>query len=220
LSGELAALGGFFVAGVHPPDAQPRGRWRTLRDLLGNLEPLEARVGFVRRTLQAGGHDVPNRVAASVVQLGLLARILAPALAADALGLGQISLDPEDLWWQDDLGGAYPLSVTPAAGGELPGEVVDEFNAVFANRYAVPPKTLWGNVASGANSAARQLIRSRADLEVRATRAADAILADPRVEGGALRSGPAFRRRSCCLIYQAAGSRSAICGDCILGSSS
>jgi hypothetical protein len=43
------------------------------------------------------------------------------------------------------------------------------------------------------------------------------VLADHRVDGGNLHSGPGFRRRSCCLIYQAAGARVAVCGDCVLG---
>ena len=45
---------------------------------------------------------------------------------------------------------------------------------------------------------------------------ADRVLADPRVDGGVLRSGPEFRRNSCCLIYQLAGDREACCGDCVL----
>ena len=35
--------------------------------------------------------------------------------------------------------------------------------------------------------------------------------------GGNLSSAPGFRRRSCCLIYQATGARVAVCGDCVLG---
>ncbi|HZE16291.1 MAG TPA: (2Fe-2S)-binding protein, partial [Mycobacterium sp.] len=36
------------------------------------------------------------------------------------------------------------------------------------------------------------------------------------IDGGALRVGPLFRRRSCCLIYRIANTRTATCGDCIL----
>jgi ferric iron reductase protein FhuF len=46
--------------------------------------------------------------------------------------------------------------------------------------------------------------------------AADAILADPRVDGGELRSGEDFRRKSCCLLYRLTGDRVAVCGDCVL----
>ncbi len=80
----------------------------------------------------------------------------------------------------------------------------------------VSARVLWGNVASAANSAAQLIAGARPDLGEGAYRAADLILADPRVDGGSLRSGTAFRRSSCCLIYRVGGGRSAICGDCVL----
>ena len=73
-----------------------------------------------------------------------------------------------------------------------------------------------GNVASAANSAARLVATARPDRADAAHAAADQILADPRVEDGRLRSGPSFRRRSCCLIYRIAGTTAAACGDCVL----
>jgi hypothetical protein len=49
--------------------------------------------------------------------------------------------------------------------------------------------------------------RSRSFV-MRGTRTgADAILTDQRIDDGALRVGPGFRRRSCCLIYRLAGTR-------------
>jgi hypothetical protein len=60
--------------------------------------------------------DAGQRVAASVTQLGLVARVVAPALAAQALGR-PLDLRLGGLWWQDTLGGPLPLSVpAPAAG--------------------------------------------------------------------------------------------------------
>jgi ferric iron reductase protein FhuF len=75
---------------------------------------------------------------------------------------------------------------------------------------------LWGNIGSAANSAARLISTARSDLTIAAHTAADGILTDPRIDGGALRAGPLFRRRSCCLIYRIANTRTATCGDCIL----
>ena len=169
-------------------------------------------------TLRAARPDLPKRVAASVVQLGVVARILAPALAVEASGLGAVSLAATDVWWQDDLGGVYPLSLTTTTveSDRLDG-AVSELTDLIRSRYGVPPRVLWGNVASAANSAARQLATARPDLAEPARAAADAVLADHRVDGGKLRCGPGFRRRSCCLIYQAAGARVAVCGDCVLG---
>jgi hypothetical protein len=217
LAGELAALGGFFATAVHSPHEEPAAPWRSLRSLSEDIRPLDDRVEFVQNTLQAAGQNVPRRVAASVVQLGVLARILAPALAGAALELGPVALDSEALWWQDDLGGAYPLSVTWGSAIDLTDGALSELTAVFGDRYGVPRPTLWGNIASAANGAARQLVLVRPDLTEAAYLAAGTVLSDPRVEGGRLRPGADFRRRSCCLIYQAAGSRLAVCGDCVLG---
>lgn len=191
-----------------------------MRSLLADFTALDRRVDFVRLTLSAAGQDVPRRVAASVVHLGVVGRILAPALAAVALGGRAPLLTADELWWQDDLGGVFPLSVSLSAG--MPGDdrmldgVIGAFSGVFEERYGVPARTLSGNVASTVNSAARQLAVARPALGDAARLAADAVLSDERVEGGRLRAGPGFRRRSCCLIYQAAGSRAGVCGDCVL----
>ena len=209
-------MGGFFPADVHRPGEAAPPRWRSLRSLLDNPAALDARVEFVRVTLSAGGLEVPARVAGSVVQLGMSGRILAPALAAQALGLQSVSLHAADLWCQDDLGGAYPLSLTTAAVTDLVEGVIVELADLFARRYGVPSRTIWGNLASTINSAARQFTLARPDLAAAARAVADHALADARLDGGRLRVGPAFRRRSCCLIYQASGSRAAVCGDCVL----
>jgi hypothetical protein len=80
--------------------------------------------------------------------------------------------------------------------------VVESIMAATASAYSVPLRTVWGNIASATNSAAQMIAHNRPDLACRACDVADAILADPRVEGGRLRSGSSFRRTSCCLIYQ------------------
>jgi hypothetical protein len=180
-------------------------------------EPLDARIDFVDMTLRAGGQDISARVAASVVHLGLCGRILAPALASLSLGLGPLHLDADAVWCQDDLGGAYPLSVTPGGSTDLLRGVITELVALVGERYGLGQRTLWGNIASTINSAARQLALARPDLAGAAERVAASALRDPRVEGGALRPGLGFRRRSCCLIYQACGPQAAVCGDCVLG---
>jgi hypothetical protein len=202
---------------VHSPGEHPAPPWRTLRSLWQDGGLLDARVDFVDMTLRAGGHDISPRVAASVVQLGLCGRILAPALATQTFGLGPLHLDADALWCQDDLGGAYPLSVGVSGSTDLLDGVITDLAGLFGERYGVPPRTLWGNIASTINSAARQLALARPDLAEAAERVAASALRDPRLEGGTLRAGPGFRRRSCCLIYQASGSRTAICGDCVLG---
>jgi hypothetical protein len=184
---------------------------------------LEARVQTVRAALAHRAHrqpeDIAIRVAASVTHLGLIARLLAPAIGASTLGHTPISLSLDDLWWQNHLGGPYPLSVTPvpATRAPIPGPAVEAITVALAERYRVSKHVLWGNIGSAANSAARLISAARPDLTMPAHVAADSILADPRIDGGVLKAGPDFRRRSCCLIYRIAEDRTTICGDCILG---
>lgn len=213
LADELAEFGPFFVVSIHDSVSEP---WRPMRRLVDDPHTLTNRVDRVRAALAASARrdpeDIDRRVAASVAHLGLVARLLAPMIGFRALGYPVVwSLD--DLAWQDELGGPYPLSV--ASGHTAGAPAVEAITEAFG-RFDVSPKVLWGNVGSAANSAAQQIGRARSALAGAARDAADDVLADPRVDGGVLRSGPAFRRQSCCLIYQLAGDRAACCGDCVL----
>lgn len=218
----LAALGAFFAVEAHPTGAALQPPWRRLSELLKQPTTLDARVAATRAALAARGPDaarVDLRVAASVTQLGVVARLIAPALGAAALGFEAIDLAADDWWWRDVLGGPVPLSVSrvrSAARIALQGSFVERITEAVAGRYVVSRRVLWGNVGSAANSAARQVAVQRPDLRSSAFEIADRLLADTRVDGGTLRSGASFRRRSCCLIYRVANSRSAACGDCVL----
>lgn len=224
----LAALGPFFAVERHLAASSPAGRWRPIAELARPGGALDARVHRVREALAArGGRSADRielRVAVSVAHLGLVARLVAPAVGAAALG-GALPLPMAGLRWQDGLGGPYPLSVaaggaapvTGAQGGPaVPGSAVEDITKACLTGYSVSPRVLWGNVASAAVSAAGLIAAVRPDLTGAARSAADALLADGRVERGALRAGPGFRRRSCCLIYRLAGSTTAVCGDCVL----
>jgi hypothetical protein len=220
----LAAFGPFFAVDGHPFDTPPAAPWRPLDVLAGPGGALETRVGRVRAALAAGGGRSPDqvdqRVAVSVAQLGLVARLIAPAIGAAALG-SSLPTAAAHLWWQDQLGGPFPLSLPldRPPGREplrLAGSAVEAITVGCLRDFEVSPLVLWGNVASAANSAAGLVGAARPDLAEAARAAADALLADDRVEGGALRAGPGFRRRSCCLLYRLTGSTAAVCGDCVL----
>lgn len=256
----LAGLGPFFAVDRHAPSASPPGPWRPLDQLSRPGAALDARVRRVRAALATRGgrpaDRIELRVAVSVAHLGLVARLVAPAIGAAALG-ASLPGDPAGLWWQDELGGPYPLSVpvpdlavVPGPDGAavpLPGSdgaagaamavpsseprrpdpagrpdplaatAIEAITRACLAGYSVSPRVLWGNVGSAAVSAAGLVEAARPDLAGAARAAADAVLADRRVDGGALRSGPGFRRRSCCLIYRLAGSTAAVCGDCVIG---
>jgi hypothetical protein len=218
---ELAALGPFFEVRNHHRGELPSPPWQSFSTLTDDDEALRRRVGSVRAALaMAGGRqidDVEPRVAASVAQLGLVARILAPVLAVRTLGLGAVDAHPGALWWEDRLGGPFPLSVCIGDGdGDVIGPAVVLLTARISKLFDVSPQVVWGNVGSAANSAAAMIAKARPDLASVAAASADAVLTDPRIDGGTLRSGPGYRRRSCCLIYRLADDRSAACGDCVL----
>lgn len=198
------------------------------------------RIGSVRAALASRGgrpaDEIELRVAASVTHLGLVARLIAPALAAIA---SQHRLDMRlgGLWWQDTLGGPVPLSVPerdyPVPGnGESHGpvaepdcqrlvdDVIAPITSTISGLVPVSRRVLWGNVASAVNSAAQQVATQRADLGREAWAVAAAFFRSPRLTGERQPPGPGFRRSSCCLIYRIADGRvHGVCGDCVLARS-
>lgn len=240
--GDLSALGPFFAVDAHPAGARPAPPWRPARELAEPSGPLLGRIGSVRAGLADRGGcppgDIELRVAASVMHLGLTARLVSPALAALACG-GRLDLRLGGLWWQDTAGGPVPLSV-PVPGdpglGEHPvsdgtasgrtaerdcGRLVDEVIAPVTEAVSglvpVSPRVLWGNVASAVNGAAGMVAAQRADLSQQAWSVAAAFFRSPRLSRESHPPGPSFRRSSCCLIYRLApaGPRP-VCGDCVL----
>ena len=110
--GCLSALGPYFAVQAHPAAADPQPPWRPLRELTRQPGPLLARIEQVRGALADRAHrpvdDIPVRVAASVTHLGLIARLIAPALAAAACP-HHLDMSLDGLWWQDTIGGPIPL---------------------------------------------------------------------------------------------------------------
>jgi hypothetical protein len=229
LPADLTALGPYFAVEIHRPGSPLRPPWQPLGELVGSPEALAGRIGEVRERLAAAAGrpaaDVEFRVAASIAQLGLCARLLSPALGAAAAGQ-VLSVDAAQARWVPALGGPFRLSladtaVAAEAGAAAPtallaGPVAQIVRAVQA--MAVSPRVLWGNVASAVNGAATMIAAVRPDLTGPAAEAAAAMLRYPPLagtyQGHPLRG---FRRRNCCLIYRLSPERPAYCGDCVLG---
>jgi FhuF-like iron-sulfur protein len=235
LLADLAALGPYFAVDVHRPGAPLRPPWQSLGELIGSPDGLAARIGEVRERLAAAAGrpaaDVEFRVAASIAQLGLCARLLSPALGAAALGRA-LPVDTAQARWVPALGGPFRLSLpasaaeasaaeasaaagTAAIAGLLAGPVAQIVRAVQA--MAVSPQVLWGNVASAVNGAATMIAAARPQLADAAAEAAAAVLTYPALTGtyqGRPLAG--FRRGNCCLIYRLSPERPAYCGDCVL----
>lgn len=229
----LGRLGPFVRVEFHERDAAPPTEWARLTVLLDGSAALAERVDQVRsaltaRSKQHGGRSVEDRVAASVTHLGMVARLIAPRVALRGLGY-DISTEPEDIWWQP-VEGPVRLScallattadetvrdVDEGMGDDPVGTAVAALTETVCDEHRLSRRIAWGNVASAANGAATTIGAAAPDLASAATRQADRLLQDPRVEGGRLRAGPRFQRRSCCLIYRIGGDRRAVCGDCVL----
>ena len=229
LLADLAALGPYFAVDVHRPGSPVRPPWQPLGELTGSPDALAGRIGEVRERLAAAAGcpaaAVEFRVAASIAQLGLCARLLSPALGAAAAGRA-LPVDVAQARWIPALGGPFRLSLaeaavaaepgTAATAALLAGPVTQIVRAVEA--MAVSPRVLWGNVASAVNGAATMIAAARPDLAGPAAEAAAALLGHPAL-AGTYQGRPlqGFRRRNCCLIYRLSPERPAYCGDCVLG---
>jgi len=229
LLADLAALGPYFAVDVHRPGSPVRPPWQPLSELTGSPGALAGRIGEVRERLAAAAGcpaaAVEFRVAASIAQLGLCARLMSPALGAAAAGRA-LSIEVAQARWVPALGGPFRLSLaeeamaagpdTAATAALLAGPVTQIVRAVEA--MAVSPRVLWGNVASAVNGAATMIAAARPDLAGRAAETAGALLGYPDL-AGTYQGRPlgGFRRRNCCLIYRLSPERPAYCGDCVLG---
>ncbi|MFQ3561372.1 (2Fe-2S)-binding protein [Streptomyces gramineus] len=168
------------------------------------------------------------RVAASIAHQGLAARLWSAALGCAARYGRLPDLDARLLRW--DAGAAAPddlwlTEVRALPGGAEPDTLAEAvvhghlqpLGETLRARYGVAAGLLWGNAASALAGAARELERwaragGRTEDVDRIRALADALLAHPLLRAGGVRTGPAFRRRSCCLYYRVPGG--GICGDC------
>ncbi|MFC1418473.1 (2Fe-2S)-binding protein [Streptacidiphilus cavernicola] len=238
----VAALGPFFGFGTHPDGARPALPWRPMAELAEDPAVLRERAEAVRGYLAAGAGRRPEalelRVGASVAQLGLAARLLSPAVGFAALHGGALVAGLDELWWQPVLGGGFPLSLPERAvadalrgadqgpalvgaalgAGLLEGPVRAVLEA--AAGLSVSRRVLWGNVASAVNGAAAALAATApGPVAARGRALAGVLLRQPALRDAALSGPGGFRRRSCCLIYRAAGDPAgpaSLCGDCVL----
>jgi ferric iron reductase protein FhuF len=237
---QLAALGPFFAAETHDPDSALIAPWRAMSELAVDHAILADRVHAARVLLASGGDQaveaVELRVAASVVQLGLVARIASPLLALGVLQGRTTPVALPDLRWQPEPGSTFPLSIARsearardssagaapealahALGKALIDHVIAELCEAF-RPFGVSPRVLWGNVASALNGACTVLAAARPEHAPRVRAVLNELLRHPSLAGTA-QTGPSgrFQRRSCCLIYRAAPGRAgALCGDCVL----
>jgi hypothetical protein len=230
---ELAELGPFFALDWHSPDTAPAEPWRSMTDLVDG-DALAVRVAAVRAALAAAGglrpESIEPRVAASIAQLGLVARLISPVLGLAVLTGGVPEVELRHVRWQPVLGGPFPLSVDalPTRRSIDPIDIAATISRrvlagpvaalVEATRQrSVSVHILWGNVASAINGASTMISAARPELAADVRLIADRLFDTPPLRGTATSGPDGFRRRSCCLIYRAAPNATGpLCGDCVL----
>jgi hypothetical protein len=238
-----ARAGPYFAV---DPRAEGAG-WRPASLLVSDPAVLAGLVTHARAVIagQAGiaPAKVAERVAASIVFLGLAARLVSPSLGAAVLGGVVPDLTLDNLWWRPVDGGPVPLAVRSGpvtgraigdapAGGQLDEAatllsercvqgMTDPVAGAFRSLFRLSPLVLRGNIASALAGAAGVLAASFPDRAETAAQLTARILALEPLRGtgefvqpDASQPRRFLVRRSCCLYYRVPGG--AMCGDCVL----
>jgi ferric iron reductase protein FhuF len=228
----IAEVGAYFAL-----DSGHGADWRPYRALLTDPALLAERVRLVRTTIATRGgvgpDDVEERACASVHFLGVVSRVLAPALGVAALAAVVPDVDPDDIWWRPVAGGPIPMSWEAVRGSGVTSaveaaalieagvlrRVVAPLVQSFATTFRLSAQVLWGNAASALAGAATMLATSSAVLALDPVDIVAASVRTGALTGaGAYRPAPpgppAFRRDNCCLFYRIPGG--GLCGDCVL----
>jgi hypothetical protein len=226
------------------PWAEAAG-WQPASLLVSDLVVLAGRVTYARAVIagRAGiaAAEVAERVAASIVFLGLASRLVSPSLGAAVLGGVVPDLTLDNLWWRPVDSGPMPLAAGPVTGREIgdapAGRELDDAAVLLSERcvqgmaspvadafhslFRLSPLVLRGNIASALAGAAGMLARSFPGRAETAGQLTARILALGPLRGtGELVQPDASQprrflvRRNCCLYYRVPGGGT--CGDCVL----
>jgi hypothetical protein len=161
-----------------------------------------------------------TRVAASILQLGLAARLWSPLLGAGLmhgvipdLSALQVMSGPPVRMGLAEVSGWQARSVAELA--QLIAPAVSARLGAFAAALPVrlPAGLLRGNSGSAMAGALGVIARERPDLADGAEALGRELIGTTELAGtGEFTAGLAFRRRSCCLYYRVPGG--GLCGDC------
>lgn len=172
--------------------------------------------------------DIPVRLAASAFQLGVVARLLSPAIGA-AASLGEVPmLTAGSVKWRtnedhipmfgfdqlDWVPAATPTLAAAAISASLLGTVVAPLNDTLRSAVSLSKHVSWGNTISAANGAVTVMALSRPEHERSGRAVVAALLATEYLARTGDFTRDAFVRRSCCLFYLAP--QSGFCQDCVL----
>ncbi|GHE12807.1 hypothetical protein [Klenkia taihuensis] len=192
-------------------------------DLADGDTLLRARAAAVSAVL---GSAAAAREVHSLVHLGVVARVLSPALGA-ALATGVLPVpasvvlqpvgsNPVPMAWAGVRAVAVrtPDDVAAGLAAHWLTPLVDPWTAAVAAR-SVSPRVLTGNVVSALHGTAVVVAGARPGLAARTRAVLDALLAAGPLAGtGGWRPDGGFARRSCCLLQRLPGALP--CADCVL----
>ncbi|MET0473825.1 MAG: (2Fe-2S)-binding protein [Mycobacterium sp.] len=193
---------------------------------------------FVARTREAVAESahcesssIATKMAASVFQLGVAARLLSPVVGAATCFGAMPLLDLRSVRWQPapnhtprfaltDVDWVATPTVSLAAAAISTSVLANVFAPLNENLRALTAlsqKVTWGNVMSAANGAVTVLAMSQPHHEGHGRALVRALADTEQLTGTAIFASDTFTRRSCCLFYQAPGS--GLCTDCVLAES-
>lgn len=220
---DVADIGPFFAVSANPAEAVD-DVWRPWRDFYERPEPMADRVRLVAGALGIEASRAADlRIAGSIAQQGLAARLVSPVLAVASVYRRVPEWSPDTLHWRPAVSGVLPMWESAEwfsdAGARLEGLVAGHLEPLAAITHEVSgasPRTLRGNAASALAAAGRLVARARPGAATAALgEVAELLRVGPLAGAGALAQSWAFRRRSCCLYYKVPGG--GVCGDCVLG---
>jgi hypothetical protein len=226
---QVRELGGFFVLET----AVPNRSWLPMRSLIDGSSGLSAHIDRTAAALAARtgttAEEIERRVAASIMQQGLMARLLSPPIASAVLAGWVPRMQLSRMWWQPDGPGPIPMTLPDphAREGESTHELAPLVSLLVIEEAVVPlvteveretqlsSKISWGNVASAVVGATSVLARRRPDLAGAAVSLCRELLRSKHLaDAGDFEPTGQFRRRSCCLYYRLPNG--GLCGDCVL----
>jgi hypothetical protein len=192
-------------------------------DLADGRRLLEARAAAVSAVL---GPAAGRREVVSLVHLGVVARVLSPALAA-AVATGVLPV-PTGVLLQPVGGNPVPMAWSGVQAVDVPRPA--DVAAALARHWLLPLVAPWtevtaaqsvsrrvldGNVVSALHGTGVVVGAARPDLAGRARAVLDALLVTGPLAGtGGRRPDGSFVRRSCCLLQRLPGAGT--CADCVL----
>lgn len=235
LHARLGALGPFVGHPPLPAAAADEG-WAPLSGLMTSTRWVEQLVEHTRTALAlAAGvpaSAVEERVAASTAHLGVLARLVSPAVAMTALTSDAPDLG-RHLWLRHDQhrlvaaldyeGLVLDQAADPDGGPDLRHSllrgVLLPLGAQLTSAARLSPGIVRGNTASALRGAVLALRTTSAQVAGLAHHLVAPVLSDPELAQAwevAPGAPSTWRRRSCCLFYRLP--HGGLCGDCALTS--